>query len=214
MFKAIIKTQWKWTRVAVLACVAAAFGLPLLSLASASEATEPRGFIAAMQAWGMGYALLAAALGLLVAVLAWNSDHRGHHVYALSLPVPRWRYVLLRFGAGLLFLLPPVLALGISALIVSGNRAIPAGLHSYPFALTLRFAFAAMVAFAVFFAISAATKRAAGYVLGIIGLVVVAEVLTTAAGLQAQVLARAIELIIASPGLLSVFNGRWMLIDV
>lgn len=214
MFKAIIKTQWKWTRLAVLACVTAAFALPLLSLASASESPNARGFIWTMQGWGVAYALLAAALGLLIAVLAWNSDHRGHHVYALSLPVPRWRYVLLRFGAGLLFLLPPVVALGASALIVSGNHAIPAGLHAYPFALTLRFAFAALVAFAVFFAISAATRRAAGYVLGMIAAVIVADVLTSAAGMQTQILAHAIDLVIATPGLLSVFNGRWMLIDV
>src|SRR2546428_1229831 len=130
MFKAIIKTQWKWTRLAVLLSVVGVFALPLLSLASASKRTEPREFISTMQSWGVAYAFAAAVVGLLVATLAWNSDHRGHHVYALSLPVARWRYVLLRFGAGLLFLLPPVVALAISALIVSANHAIPAGLHA------------------------------------------------------------------------------------
>jgi len=214
MFRAILKTQWKWTRVAVLVCVVIAFALPMISLALASETRTARQFIGVMQGWGVAYAIAAATLGLVVAVAAWSSDHRGHHVYALSLPVARWRFVLLRFGAGLLFLVPPVVGLAISALIVSNDHAIPAGLHSYPFALTLRFAFAALVSFGIFFAISAATKRAAAVILGLIALVVVADVVTDAAGLHAQILERAVTYTFAYPGLLSVFNGRWALIDV
>ncbi|HEY5218220.1 MAG TPA: hypothetical protein VIJ16_00365 [Gemmatimonadaceae bacterium] len=214
MFKAILKTQWKWTRLAVFLAVVVAFTMPLLSMNANALPESPRTLITNMQAWGAGYALLAAALGLLVAVLAWSSDHRGHHVYALALPVARWRYVLLRFGAGIVFLLPAIIALGISAEIATSTHPIPQGLHAYPLALTVRFAFAALVAFAVFFAISAASARAAGYILGAICVVLVAQFLTDAAGLNWQIVSHAVDILMGYPGILAVFSGRWTLIDV
>jgi hypothetical protein len=167
-----------------------------------------------MQAWGTAYALLAGAVGLFVAWLAWASDHRGHHVYALSLPVARWRYVLLRFVAGVVLLVPVVIALAIGALLAVGTATVPAGLHVYPIALTLRFAFAALVSFAIFFGISAASVRAAAVILGAVGVVVAASILTDASGLQWQIGTRAIDFLMVYPGILSVFSGRWTLIDV
>lgn len=215
MFSAILKTQWKWTRQAELLAVLLAFALPLMSMSSAMDQRSPREVISTMQTWGAGYAALAGAVGLLLAWLAWASDHRGHHVYALTLPVARWQYVLMRFGAGVLFLIPIAVALAAGALIAThGSGAIPPGLKAYPFALTFRFAFASLVAFAIFFAISASTARAAGYVLGLICLVVVAEFVTDALGLQLHLAAHAVNVLMVYPGILSVFSGRWTLIDV
>lgn len=215
MFKAILKAQWKWTRLAVLVCVLGAFAMPLMSVNSNLDTASPGMLISQMQTWGVGYALLAGAVGLLVAWLAWAADHRGHHVYALALPVARWRYVLMRFGAGALFLVPVVIALGVSALLATRTPGVvPAGLQAYPVALTLRFAFAALVAFAIFFAISAASVRAAGVVLGAICAVLVADFLTSAAGLHWQIGMHAVDILMVYPGILSVFSGRWTLIDV
>ncbi len=214
MFKAILKTQWQWTRVAVLLAAIAAFTMPLMSMNSNVPLIQPRPYISTMQTWGVGYVVLAAAVGLTVAILAWSSDHRGHHVYALALPVARWRYVLMRFGAGVVFLLPVVAALCAGALIAVAMFPIPQGLHAYPWALTARFGFAALVAFAIFFAISAATARTAGYILGAIAAVFVVQFLADAAGLHWQVVSHAVDLVLAYPGVLSVFSGRWALIDV
>ncbi len=214
MFRAILKTQWQWTRLAVLLAAIAAFAMPLLSMTSRIPLDQPRNLISNMQTWGVGYVALAAAAGLAVAILAWSSDHRGHHVYALSLPVARWRYVLMRFGAGVVFLLPIVVALALGAVIAVSLFPIPQGLHAYPWALTARFGFAALVAFAIFFAISSATARTAGYILGLIGAVFVAQFLTDAAGLHWQVASHAVDLVMAYPGILAVFSGRWALIDV
>jgi hypothetical protein len=214
MFKAILKTQWKWTRAAVLLGVVAGFATPLLSVSSSRDAGSARNLISSMQTWGTAYALLAGAVGLFVAWLAWSSDHRGHHVYALSLPVARWRYVLLRFAAGLVFLLPIVIALAIGALLAVWTAAVPSGLHVYPMALTLRFAFAALVSFAIFFGISAASVRAAGVILGAVVVVIAAQFLTDAMGLHWNVGSRAIDFLMVYPGILSVFSGRWTLIDV
>lgn len=214
MFKAILKTQWQWTRAAVLLAAITAFAMPLVSMTAHIPLDQPRSFIMNMQTWGVGYVALAAALGLSVAILAWSSDHRGHHVYALMLPVARWRYVLMRFGAGVVFLIPVVVALAIGASVAVLLFPIPQGLHAYPWALTARFGFAALVAFAIFFAISSATARTAGYILGAIAAVFVVQLLADAAGLNWQVVSRAVDLVMAYPGILAVFSGRWALIDV
>ena len=214
MFRAILKTQWQWTRLAVLLAAIAAFTMPLVSMNSNVPLNQPRAFITAMQTWGVGYVVLAAMAGLTVAVLAWSSDHRGHHVYALALPVARWRYVSMRFTAGVVLLLPVVVALCLGALIAVALFPVPQGLHAYPWALTARFGFAALVAFAIFFAISAATARTAGYILGAIAAVFVVQFLTDAAGLHWQVASHAVDLVLSYPGVLSVFSGRWALIDV
>jgi hypothetical protein len=215
MFNAMLKTQWKWTRLAVLLAALAAFTMPLMSVNANRQEFAPRVLIGNMQMWGVGYAILAGSVGLLLAWLAWASDHRGHHVYALTLPVARWRYVLMRFAAGVLFLLPVVGALGLGAVIATApSHTVPQGLHAYPLALALRFGFAALVAFSMFFAISAASARAAGYVLGAIAAVLVAEFLTDALGLHWQIGLHAVDFLMVYPGIFSVFSGRWTLIDV
>ncbi|MGH7670074.1 MAG: hypothetical protein ACRENQ_11340 [Gemmatimonadaceae bacterium] len=215
MFNVMLRTQWKWTRLAVLVAVLVAFTMPLMSMNSNLQVPSPRVLIDNMQTWGVGYAILAGAVGLLLAWLAWASDHRGHHVYALTLPVARWRYVLMRFTVGVLFLVPIVVALGVGAVLATSVRdAVPQGLHAYPLALTLRFGFAALVAFSIFFAISAASVRAAGYVIGAICVVLVVDFLTDAMGFHWSVGLHAVDLLMVYPGILSVFSGRWTLIDV
>jgi len=72
----------------------------------------------------------------------------------------------MRLAAGALFLLLPTLAVLVGSLIGLSLIHLPAGLHGYPIALTLRFFLASAVAYAVFFAISSATQRTAGFVLG------------------------------------------------
>jgi hypothetical protein len=215
MFEAILRTQWQSTRAMVLLTTLLAFALPLASVASASEIGNPQSFINTMQSWGGGYAVLAALLGLLVALAAWRPDHAGRHVYALTLPIPRTRYTLFRFGAGAAFLAPSVAALLIGALIVTFSGTVPNGLHAYPVAITLRFAFAAMVSYALFFSIASATSRTAGFILAaMLGLVFAQYLLGVVADSRVDILSPVIDFILYRPGVLSVFAGRWMLIDV
>src|ERR1041385_568645 len=163
MFRAITETQWKWTRGPALLATLLGFLLPVASLQVARPAMlQPDVFVMAMQQFSVGYSVLAAGVGLVVALAAWSNDHRGRHVYALSLPVPRWKYALMRFGAGGLFLLAPAVGVLAGSLVVAALGAIPEGLHVYPLALALRFAFAAAVAYALFFAIASSTSRTAG----------------------------------------------------
>ena len=214
MWRVMLETQWNWSRGMLLLLAVASFALPLVSLRASLGAWNESTFIASIQAWSVGYAVTAAGLGLVMAILAWSYDHRLRHVYALSLPIPRWRYVILRFSAGLLLLALPVMALFVGTEIVAFSSIVPKTLHTYPIAVTLRFAFASLVAYAVFFAISSATAKTAGYILGTIGAVIVAQVVLGSAGSKMNVVGHLVDVVLATPGLLAVFNGRWMLIDV
>ncbi|MGE5144018.1 MAG: hypothetical protein ACM3OA_11315 [Acidobacteriota bacterium] len=218
MFRVVLYGQWKWSRIVVVLGTIAGFALPILSVQGATSdptsALKPGELLTIVQAWGVLYPILAATIGLLVAIATWAPDHRGRHVLALSLPLPRWRYVLLRFTAGLVLLAPAMLGVCAGALLASATATLPPGLEAYPVALAIRFAIAAAVAYAVFFAVSAGTTRTAGVILGIIGAVIVVQILASAAGIQIDLTSPLQAVILNWPGPLAIFTGRWMLIDV
>lgn len=214
MFQAILRTQWKSSRLIVLLATITAFALPVAALGTARGGETPIAFVSRMQNFAGGYALLAAVLGLLVAMSAWQPDHAGRHVYALTLPISRVRYAGYRLGAGFLFLLIPVLALLVGALFVALSSAIPEGLRAYPVVLTLRFALATGVAFTIFFAIAASTPQTAGVVIGIIAAVLFTQYLLSITSSDIDIIEPIMRFIFVEPGLLSVFTGRWMLVDV
>jgi hypothetical protein len=214
MFRAILMTQWKWARSISLLVAIMGFAVPIASLRTASATPDTQTFLTTMQGWGIAYALLALMVGLLVALSAWGHDHAGRHVYALSLPISRTRYVLLRFAAGLILLAPAIVGVLAGTLVVAASGAIPSGLHAFPIALTLRFTLCALLAFALFFAIGSATTRTAAIVLGAFGGVVFAQYLLSVGGADFNVLEYVAEFLFVSPGVLSVFSGRWMLVDV
>lgn len=213
MYRMILFTQWKWTRAVVLIATILGFAIPLASLQTASSARSAADFVARMQQFGIWYALLAAGVGLLVALTAWAHDQRGRHVYALILPVSRARYVMMRLAAGLSFLLPPAIAILLGALFVTLFGAIPAGLTAYPLALTLRFFFAACVAYVMFFAVASATQKTAGIILGVVATILLAQYVLSLAGPEIELTQRVIELLFAQPGVFSIFSGRWSLVD-
>ncbi len=218
MFRVMLYSQWKWTRLIVALGSVAAFALPLVSVQGAARADsnplQAGELLQAVQSWGTLYPVLAAALGLLVAIATWAPDHRGRHVHAMSLPLPRWRYVLLRFGAGTTLLAAPVIAVSAGALLATWSATIPAGLQGYPVALAIRFALAVLVAYAVFFAVSAGTARTAGIILGLIGGVILVQIIAGVANVDLDVLGRLQVVVLNWPGPLAIFTGRWMLIDV
>src|SRR5437773_9811236 len=218
MFRVMLYSQWKWSRLIVALGSIAAFALPIVSVQGAARADSnplrAGELLQAVQAWGTLYPVLAAALALLVAIATWAPDHRGRHVHAMSLPLPRWRYVLLRFGAGTTLLAAPVIAVSAGAVLATWSATIPAGLQGYPVALAIRFALAVLVAHAVFFAVSAGTARTPGVILGLIGGVILVQVIAGVANSDLHLLGRVPVLVLNWPGPLAIFTGRWMLIDV
>ncbi|OLC07813.1 MAG: hypothetical protein AUH42_02840 [Gemmatimonadetes bacterium 13_1_40CM_70_11] len=195
MFRMILYTQWKWSRLLVVAGTLAAFAIPVLSVRSAGEYNlqhwEAVALLNSIESWGVLYPILAGALAVLMAMTAWAPDHRGRHVYALSLPVPR-------FGG----------------LVGTATSMIPPGLHAYPHVLALRFALAALVAYGVFFAISAGTTRIAGYILAVIATIVIAQMFLSATHIGGDFIGALFDRLLTWPGPLEIFTGRWMLIDV
>jgi hypothetical protein len=218
MFRAILYSQWKWSRLIVALGTVAGFALPLVSLQGAARADrnplDSDQLLRAVGGWGTLYPVLAAALGLLVAIATWAPDHRGRHVHALTLPLPRWWYALLRYASGLTVLAVPILAVCIGALLATAFASLPPGLQGYPLALSLRFALAVLVAYSMFFAISAGTARTAGAILGVIAAVAVVHILATVANAEFDLLAQLQVVMLNWPGPLAVFTGRWMLVDV
>ncbi|PYP16031.1 MAG: hypothetical protein DMD52_08580 [Gemmatimonadetes bacterium] len=218
MFHVVLYSQWKWSRLIIALGSVAAFALPLVSVQGAARPdTSPlqaAELLQSVQSWGTLYPVLAAALGLLVAIATWAPDHRGRHVHALSLPLPRWRYVLLRFGGGATLLAAPVIAVAASALLATWSATIPAGLQGYPVALAIRFALAVLVAYAVFFAVSAGTARTAGIILGLIGGVILVQIVAGVANIDLDLFGKVQVAVLNWPGPLAIFTGRWMLIDV
>jgi hypothetical protein len=218
MFKALLTVQWKWSRWLVLLGTIIGFAIPLMSVQAATgpgfDQEGPSFFVRQMQGFSIMYAALAGGAGLAFAMLAWASDHKGRHVYALSLPISRARYASIKFASGLLFLLGPTVGVLLGTVVATAIAPIPAGLHAYPLALTLRFFFASCVAFGLFFAAASSTPRTAGMVIGAILLIFVAQFLLSAANSRINILEPLHGFLFASPGVLSVFTGRWMLVDV
>lgn len=216
MFRTMLYVQWRWSRFITLLGAVAGFGVPVLSVRLGLDAAvpQPLGVLDAMRAWSVVYPVLAAALALLMTTAAWGPDQRGRHVYALSLPLPRWRYALLKLGAGAALLAIPAAAVWAGALMATWAASIPAGLQGYPTALALRFALATLVAYGVFFAISSGTARTAGVILAVLGGLVATEILAGAAGVDVGVLDALNAYVLHGPGPFAVFSGRWMLIDV
>ncbi|HTY06821.1 MAG TPA: hypothetical protein VMC86_09910 [Gemmatimonadales bacterium] len=217
MFRAILYQQWKWTRIMVGLATVAGFAVPIFSVRYATrnmEHGQAAAFLDGVQTWGVVYPALAGAVGVLIAIGVWTADHRGRHVYALTLPLPRWKYVLLRFAAGSVLVAGPIAGVTLGSVIAAASISLPAGLHAYPFALAVRFALATLVAFTMFFAVSSGTARTASIILGGLAALVVIQVLLAATGLETNILMPVLNAILTVPGPFAIFSGRWMLVDV
>src|SRR3989475_1421356 len=218
MFRVMLYSQWKWTRLIVALGSVAAFALPIVSVQGAARADasplQAGELLQAVQSWGTLYRVLAAALGLLVAIATWAPDHRGRHVHAMSLPLPRWRYVLLRFASGATLLALPILAVLAGAILATWSATIPVGLRGYALALAARFALAVLGAYAGVFAVSPGTARTAGIILAVIGSVILLQIVASVANVDLDVFGELQVAVLNWPGPLAIFTGRWMLIDV
>lgn len=214
IFLAMLRVQWRWCRGILLAGAAVAGLLPFLTLRGVSPALMPAEAMAGIRAWSPLYPAVAALLGLLVALASWAADRRGQHIHALTLPIERWRYVLLRFAGGVLLLALPTILFAVAAHWATTLTALPDGLHPYPWSLAFRFGVGVLLAFALFFAILSGTPRTAAIVLGVLVGVLLVDLLLGAvlarAGLGTDLLAA----LFAGPGPFALFAGRWMLIDV
>jgi hypothetical protein len=228
MARQMLFVHWKAVRWGLLPLLLAAFALPLLSVqglgggGSAPDADLFGYRLMEMGAvWRPVFPLLAAAVGTVLALSAWVWDHHTGHVYALSLPVARWRYASLKFGTGAAFMLLPVGAFAAGAALATASVELPAGLVAYPGTLTLRFLAATLTVYGLFFAMASGTIRTVAIVLAVgIGTLVFGNqalgfVAQFVPGMDAEAVTTAVlRSITAWPSPFRIFTGNWMLFDV
>ncbi|HUH13485.1 MAG TPA: hypothetical protein VMK65_10260, partial [Longimicrobiales bacterium] len=171
MFRQMMWVHWQAGRWGILPMALAAFALPLLSIQAFEGATLSAfqaAFLLDTQAPLLPlYPLVAALTGVVLGASAWGWDHTGSHVYAMSLPLARWEYVLAKLGTGALLALVPVAAFLAGALLATAAAVIPPGLTAYPLLLSWRFLLAVLLAYALVFALSSGSPRTGAIALAV-----------------------------------------------
>jgi len=227
MYQPMLFVHWKQVRLVLVPFVVAAFGLPLLAVqglgtdATGGVSAEVYQFVSGYQVWLPLFPMLAGAIGIVLALTAWNWDHRLGHVYALSLPVARWEYALLKMGAGIALGLVPTLAFWLGAHVAAASVTLPAGLNAYPNHLAFRFFLAMLLTYASVFALGSGTIKTTVWVVsGVFALLVASEVLGDVLVLYfsdlegLSFLELATDWLVEIGGPFEVFTGNWTLIDV
>lgn len=225
MYQPMLSLHWKQIRIVLIPFVLAAFGLPLLTIQGLGTLggtvnLEPLDALRVAQGWLYAYPILAGAVGVTMALSAWNWDHQLNHVYSLSLPISRRQYALTRMGAGALLALLPVGAFWVGSLVASAAVHLPAGLHTYPNALAFRFLLAVMVSYATVFALAAGTIRTTIIVLSsVLAFFVVGGVAQSYLSLFFPTLQHLDVVgdtlaVLSTVGPFAVFAGSWLFIDV
>lgn len=220
MYQPMLFVHWKQVRHLLLLFVVAAFGLPLLAVQGLGVVPGSVGaagvyaLAAAPTPWLPLFPALAGVVGVTLALTAWSWDHRLGHVYALSLPVARWEYALLKMSAGIVLGLLPTSALWLGAHLAAASVTLPAGLNAYPNQLAFRFFLAMVLAYALFFALGSGTTRTTMRILIVVlGLLVAVQLVPGALG-GSTLLQLGTDWLVDRGGPLEVFTGSWTLIDV
>jgi hypothetical protein len=231
MFRKILYLNWKGSQYGLLPFLVAAFALPILAVQGTSFSPDrpvsvtvrASQILDVLGYWTPAFPAIAFMVGTVLALLVWNWDHKGEHVYSLTLPMARSRYVAYKMGAGAILLMIPVLLFWIGCHLSVAALDIPEGLKAYPNAIGFRFLLASLVAYALFFALAAGTMRTAIYlltawvVLLFLGELVpgwVGEMLHFQPLYEFSLLDWILRASVSWPGPFEVFTGNWMLIDV
>ncbi|MBX7119876.1 MAG: hypothetical protein K1X31_12820 [Gemmatimonadaceae bacterium] len=218
MFRQVLYTQLKWSRLALALLSVLAFLMPA-GLWRAVQGSYGRLYpalevVSAFSMLGYALALLAFFVGFILVATGWQADATTRHVYALSLPIPWSRYVALRFGAGAVLLAVPTVALFLGSLLVLSLITIPDSLQAYPVTLAARFLLGSFVAYAGVFALQYISgKRAAHLLLVALLAFTLTLVVLELLGQEARLFA-VLRALLQPPGPLAVFGAEWSLIDV
>jgi hypothetical protein len=227
-WNSMLRLHWKAARWPLAPMILLSVGLPMMVLRTMELGTRvqfrgevlPAEVLMYEQVWLPVFVLLAVTVGVLVALTAWSWDHQARHVYALSLPLSRGKYVLYKMSAGLVILALPVLALLAGTLVGLAFISVPVGLHAYPFSFTLRFLLACAVTYAAIFALASGTVRTTVIVLIVLIVVVVfgSIAITFLRNIWDLPFLRTpgellFDAMLNWPGPFSVFGGSWMIID-
>lgn len=215
-YRALLRAQWKHQRMD-LWCLAVGCAMvapiALWQTAAHGQLTVSDVRSTAEIIGGIG-SMLAVVAGALLALRPYALDNSVRHTYALSLPLPRSRYALLRIAAGLTLLVFPVAGIAIGAFIAAAYPTLPAELHAYPIGLTLRFLVASVFAFAIAFSLQYGLGQRAAVVLawtlaGVGALELVGQLFS-----DTSLTAPIWRVLWAGLSPLRIFGTNWMLFDV
>ncbi len=229
MFVETLRMHWRtlrWPLAILMILSFAAPGLWAIPEAAALGALPPD---MAARYWMTGrmpndgdilFPLLALVSGSLIALGVWYWDHRENHVLALSLPVSRPRYVLLKLATGTTLLALVAVAFFVGAVVASLGLDFPSWIHAHPVRLAFQFLLAGLVFYALIFALAAGTIPTAMTSLTIVAVVaVIIPVLPLFFGMSMGDLAYRASQLIGNilyqwPGPFAIFAGDWALIGV
>ncbi len=220
MFRAVLYTQWKWSRPAILLAVLVAGYIPLTALRGMPYKSESTYHIPSLYSGiimaSTYYQWLALFTAVIVAISTWQADGHRQHVYALSLPVPRWKFVLLRFAAGTTLLGVVAIAVGLFGAVATAIAPLPSMLHAYPFGLAVRFWLGSLIPFGLIFALLVSSPKRVRLVVAGVATVIVVDMALAAMGLidKPVVLGTFFDAIYSGRGPLAAFLSKWMLVDV
>jgi len=226
----MLKLHWKAAKWPMLPVLIAAFGLPWMAgqaaWAASDSPTLSAGYwymVTSAGSTGILMPFLAMAAGSIVALTAWNPDHKHDHIYPLSLPIARWKYSTLKYASGAIIMLGTGAIFFAGAATVTAGMQLPVGLSAYPVELSGKFVVAGLTSYSLLFALAAGTMRSALLVISSVAflllfgniLVGFAETVVPAMQvLELDVSGDFLELLTEGPGPLRVFSGSWSLIDV
>lgn len=215
MLWVVLREQLRRIGPLLIALTAMAAALPVLSvrvLLGQGLAADSLLVLSGAASIAPAFPLVAGFIGVAVALSAWQSDHEGGHVYALSLPIPRWHYALVRLASAFLLVVPTLVGFALSATIVAAAVELPPGLHSYPLSLVVRFCALTIVTFSLFFALASGSKKSSGWGLLVLLAVIILDVAyQSGSGRDYSPL---FNLLLGSHSPLSFFFGQWSLVDV
>jgi hypothetical protein len=217
MFGQVLYTQWKWARTELFLYVLAAFLVPTIIVRIGIAEVDSYSIPNVLGVMGFAGAFFGTLSIVCAFGLAWRPyiiDSSLRHVGPLSLPVPWATFVGLRFLAGATLLLAPTIAVWLGGVLATATTVIPPTLHAYPGGVALRFLFAALVAYAAGFLLQyVAGKHAVRVAIGLFFAVVLIALASSLLGYDSM-LPKAWNVLTTWPGPFSIFNARWMLIDV
>jgi hypothetical protein len=218
MFRQMLYVQWKWSRDILLFFVVACFATPFVVtwlVVPVMGGATPRQLVRVGESTGGALMVLSLLLGGSIAALGWIADARSSHVYALTLPIGRRRFLAFRaLGASCLFLVP-ALATWLGGVILGSQLTLPDALDLHAATLAWRVLLAATLAHAVVFAFRYTTgERARHYALAfLLGCGAVGISMLFFPGMRDDV-SRILFALFRSPGPFGLLTSGWSLIDV
>jgi hypothetical protein len=217
MFKQTLYVQWKWTRSTLFAMTVLVIIVPALTMRIAmmtSTAQTPSSLVEFTEILGALLAIVSVICGIAMQDMAWKADLTGRYVYALSLPITWTRFVWYRAAASTLLLVIPAVGLLLGGAVALSFLDLPETLHGYPLGVAVRFFLGSWFAFGLWgLLLRVSGKRASLVLLVLLLLCVVIPLVLQSSGFgtNGSLLLRGLS---NAPSPLSIYFGRWALIDV